>query len=156
VYRRIWIIGVLVLTGAISSCAQLSALTPETLVQAEEKWKAHTPPFYRLVIEMSGDRVETGQFEVTVRSGAVVSFRRNGMVLTPDRGQDYSMEGLFKMLKQELGLAENPSMLGAPAGYSVYPMATFDETTGRLLHYRRTVGGTSNTIEIKVVEYAIQ
>jgi hypothetical protein len=64
------------------------------------------------------------------------------------------MEGLFRMLKQELGLAERPAMLGAPGGYSVYPMAQFDEMTGRLIHYRRTVGGTSNAIEIKVLAFA--
>ena len=102
---------------------------------------------------MSGDRVETGRFEVTVRSGGVVALRRNGLVLTPDRGQDYSMEGLFRMLHQELGLAEKPVMLGAPEGYSAYPTARFDETTGRLIQYRRTVGGTSNTIEVKVLQY---
>ena len=63
------------------------------------------------------------------------------------------MEGLFQMLKQELGLAVRPATLGAPEGYAVYPTARFDETTGRLLHYRRTVGGTANTIEVKVVGY---
>ena len=102
---------------------------------------------------MLGDPVETGRFEVTVRSGEVVSLRRNGVVLPPDRGQDYSMEGLFRMLKQELGLAERPATLGAPEGYSVYPTAQFDEITGRLIHYRRTVGGTANAIEVKLLEF---
>ena len=78
---------------------------------------------YHLVIEMSGDRVETGKFEVMVRDGEVVSLRRNGLIITPGSGQDYSMDGLFRMLMQELGLSEKPSLLGAPGGYSAYLQA---------------------------------
>jgi hypothetical protein len=63
------------------------------------------------------------------------------------------MDGLFHMLQQELGLSEKPSMLGAPEGYSVYTTARFDDTTGRLIRYRRIVGGTSNSIEVAVEEY---
>jgi len=138
----------------IAGCSRLQPLTPAVLAQAEERWKAHRPDFYRLKIEMSGDRVETGRFEVSVRGGEVESLRRNGLVIPPGRGQDYSMDGLFRMLNQELGLAEKPAMLGAPAGYSVYLTAQFDDVSGRLIHYRRSVGGAANTIEVKVEEYS--
>ena len=138
----------------IGGCSRLDTLTPEILDQAEQNWKAHQPAAYRLVIEMSGDRVETGRFEAAIRSGEVVSLRRNGLVIMPGRGQDYSMDGLFQMLKQELGLAGKPAMLGAPPGYSVYPQTRFDDNTGRLIRYRRSVGGTSNAIEVKVLDYA--
>jgi hypothetical protein len=63
------------------------------------------------------------------------------------------MEGLFRVLEQELSLAEKPTMIGAPEGYSVYTNAKFDDTTGRLIRYRRIVGGTSNAIEVNVREY---
>ena len=138
----------------LNGCSRLDTLTPALLAGAQEKWKTHEPPCYKLIIEMSGDRVEAGRFEVEVRSGEVVSLRRNGQVIMPGRGQDYSMNGLFRMLEQELGLAEKPSLLGAAAGYSAYPMAQFDKETGRLIRYRRTVGGASNTIEIDVVGFA--
>ncbi len=141
------------LLALTAACSRLPILTPEILSQAEQKWSAHKPVFYRLVVEMSGDRVETGRFEVDVHSGEVVSLRRNGLVIRPNPGQDYSMDGLFHMLEQELGLAEKPSMLGAPAGYSVYTTAKFDGATGRLIRYRRIVGGASNSIEVNVVEY---
>ena len=143
----------LILFAAVA-CSRLPTLTPELLSQAEQKWNAQRPASYRLVVEMSGDRVEAGGFEVEVHSGQVVSLRRNGLVISPSSGQDYTMEGLFRMLRQEIGLAEKPGMLGAPGGYSVYMNARFDETTGRLLRYRRTVGGTSNSIEVNVEEYA--
>lgn len=137
----------------LAACSRLPPLTPAVLSQAEQKWNAHKPAFYRLTIEMSGDRVETGRFEVEVRSGQVVSLRRNGLVIRPTSGQDYSMEGIFLMLAQELGLAEKPATVGAPPGYSVYTTAKFDETTGRLIRYRRIVGGASNSIEVNVVEF---
>ena len=55
------------LVCALLACSRLQPLTPDVLQQAEAKWMAHRPQFYRLTIEMSGDRVETGRFEVTVR-----------------------------------------------------------------------------------------
>jgi hypothetical protein len=63
------------------------------------------------------------------------------------------MEGLFHMVGQELGLAEKPSTVGAPPGYSVYTTAKFDDRTGRLIRYRRIVGGASNSIEVNVLKY---
>jgi len=128
-------------------------LTAEALTQAESKWRTRGPESYRIVIEMSGDRVQNGRFEVTVRDGLVIELKRNGLVIPPTAGQDYSMAGLFHMLEQEIGLAERPATLGAPEGYSVYLNARFDEMTGRLIRYRRVVGGTSNSIEVNVVEF---
>jgi hypothetical protein len=83
----------------------------------------------------------------------VVSIRRNGLIITPGSGADYSMDGLFRMLTQELGLAEKPALLGAPGGYSAYLQARFDPDNGRLIRYRRSVGGASNSIDVRVLEY---
>jgi hypothetical protein len=105
---------------------------------------------------MSGDRVETGRFDVNVLREQVISLRRNGLVIPPKGGQDYSMDGLFHMLEQELGLAERPATLGAPEGYAVYLNARFDDATGRLVRYRRIVGGTSNSIDVDVVTFEPQ
>jgi hypothetical protein len=137
----------------ITACSRLSTLTPESLAEAESKWNASRPALYRLVIEMKGDRVERERFQVIVRDRKVESISRNGQPVSGTSGEDYSMDGLFHILHQEMGLAKTPSLLGAPGGYSAYLMANFDEKTGRLLAYRRTVGGTSNTIDIKVLEF---
>ena len=139
----------------LNACSRLDSLTPASLNQAQAKWNSSKPPSYRLVIEMKGDRVEREQFEVTVRNGDVISLKRNTQEVKRATGQDYSMDGLFRMLHQELALSEKPSLMGAPEGYSAYPMARFDEQSGRLLAYRRTVGGTSNTIDIRVLEFTI-
>jgi hypothetical protein len=136
-----------------TACSRLSTLTPESLATAESKWNASRPALYRLVTEMKGDRVEKQQFQVIVRDGKVESISRNGQPVSGSSGEDYSMDGLFHILHQEMGLAQKPALLGAPEGYSAYLMADFDEKTGRLVAYRRTVGGTSNTIDIKVLEF---
>jgi hypothetical protein len=144
---------IVALISALSGCSRLQPLTPDILQQAKAKWMVHQPQSYRLVVEMSGDRVETGRFEVTVRGGQVESLRRNGVVIRANAGQDYSMDGLFHMLEQEVGLSERPATLGAPEGYSVYLNAKFDDMTGRLIRYRRIVGGTSNSIDVNVREF---
>jgi hypothetical protein len=150
--KSIWLCGVILV---MCGCDRLPALTIDRLEEAERRWSAHQPAMYELVIEMSGDRVERGRFDVEVRSGHVVNLRRNGFPVQPRPGEDYSMEGLFRMLKQELALAEKPAMLGAAPGYSIYLSARFDADDGRLIHYRRTVGGTANGIDVDVVEYRV-
>jgi len=139
----------------LSTCSRLQALTPETLQTARQSWQSKRPEYYRVVFDMSGDRVETGRFEVTVQGSEVISLRRNGKVILPGRGQDYSMDGLFRMLVQEVDLVQKPTLLGAPEGYSVYAMARFDPEIGRLMRYRRTVGGAKNSVEINVVEFEV-
>lgn len=150
--KRTWIVVPALLL--FIACSRLPTLTPQILMDAEARWNAHRPPSYRLIVEMSGDRVEAGHFELEVSGSNIVSLRRNGLVVRAGAGQDYTMEGLYRMLQQELSLAEKPAMLGAPPGYAVYVTAKFDDDTGRLIRYRRIVGGTSNTINVEVSDFA--
>jgi len=109
-----------------------------------------------MVVEMRGDRLESSQYSVTVRDKNVVQLLRNGKaVTTADGGQDYSVEGLFHILDEELDLAKKPQVLGAPPGYASYPMAQFDGSTGRLLKFQRSVGGAKNSIEIQVTAFDV-
>lgn len=136
----------------LASCSGLSTLTPEMVDQAEAKWNAGKPASYRLVVTMEGDRVERGEFDVEVRNGAVISLKRNGQVVNLKSGEDYSMDGLFKIIRNEMDLAKTPSTFGAPEGYSAYLMGNFDGT-GKIQHYRRAVGGISNSIDIRVLSF---
>jgi hypothetical protein len=137
----------------LASCSGLSTLTSAMLDEAETKWKTARPSSYMLVVAMEGDRVERGEFDVTVEGGVVTAFKRNGEPVSLSAGEDYSMEGLFKFIRQEMDLAKNPALLGAQPGYSVYQMARFDSRTGGLLHYRRSVGGISHSIDIQVLKF---
>ncbi len=134
-------------------CSGLDTLTGPVLDDAERRWAAHRPGSYRMVLEIGGQRVESGRYEVFVFQGAVRRMTFDGIEVAPDRSDDYSIHGLFRTLRQELALSEDPRQLGAPAGYAAYLMARFHPETGRLEHYRRTVGGASNNVDIEVVEF---
>ena len=139
-----------------TGCSRLEQLTESNLTAAEELWQSNVPGLYRAEIEISGERVEDGTFEVLVRSGEVVSITLDGQAVAPERSEDYSISGLFGILRQELALAQEPRLLGAPAGYEAYLLVRFEPDTGRLTHYRRTVGGASNSIDIEVVGFEVQ
>ena len=138
------------------ACSRISELTPDTLHSAQAKWEKFGPPSYRMVVETSGDRMEKSRYEVVVKAKMVVALRRNGSPLQPEAGgNSYTVEGLFRTLDQEIDLKGKPQLLGAPPGYSSYPMASFDGATGRLLRFQRSVGGTKNNIEIIVPEFEV-
>jgi uncharacterized protein DUF6174 len=137
-------------------CSRLSELTPDTLRAAQAQWEKSGPASYRMVVETTGDRIEKSKYEVTVRAKTVIKLVRNGSPLQPEAGDNsYTVEGLFRTLDQEIELKGKPQLLGAPAGFSSYPMARFDSSTGRLLQFQRSVGGTKNNIEIIVREFEI-
>ena len=138
---------------AVAACSRVQTLTPDMLSQAEARWNNAKIGTYHVVIEMQGDRVEKEQFEARIRDNQVEWLKRNGQLVKAGPDQDYSMTGLFRVLRQELDLAKKPTLLGAPEGYTAYPMAAFDQQTGRLVEFRRTVGGTSNSIHIRIVEF---
>jgi hypothetical protein len=137
-------------------CSRLEPLTESNLTAAEELWQSNAPGWYRAVIEISGERVESGTFEVLVRNNAVVGITLDGQTVRPARSEDYSIKGLFGILRQELALAEEPQLLGAPAGYEAYLLVRFDPETGRLEYYTRNVGGASNSIDIEVAGFEVQ
>jgi len=138
------------------SCSRIPELTPRALHEAHDRWNADGPANYRMVVETSSDRMEPSRYEVTVRARRIVKLERNGSPLQPGAGDSsYSVEGLFQTMDQEIDLATKPQKLGAPPGYSSYPMAQFDDRTGRLLRFQRSVGGTKNSIEIKVTEFEV-
>ena len=130
-------------------------MTPELLDQAKRKWQASKPAAYSMTVVMQGDRVERGEYEVDVQGDKVTNFKRNGLVLDPASGHEYSMDGLFRILEEEVDLAKTPASFGAPSGYSAYLLVSFDATSGALQHYRRSVGGISNSIDIEVLKFQL-
>jgi hypothetical protein len=134
-------------------CSSLSSLTPESLQSARQRWEASGITYYRMVVESKSDRLALTKYEVTVRDLEVIKFLENGQLMTAESGHAYSVEGLFHVLAQELDLAKKPELLGAPPGFSIYPMASFDSKTGRLLRYQRSVGGAKSSIEIDVKDF---
>ena len=151
-----FLLSVTTLLFVLTSCSRLEILTDEALRDAQARWNANAPGLYRVVIEMTGGRVEAGVFEALVRGEQVVSLKRNGQVILPERAEDYSIRGLFRILEQELALAQRPSLLGAPPGYAAHLLVRFDSDNGRLERYRRTVTGVDNNIEIAILIFEPQ
>jgi hypothetical protein len=145
----------LTVMGLLCSCARIPELTEGDLNAAEQRWAQVAPARYRAVIEMTGERVEAGTFQVEISGGRVVRLSRNGLAVEPERMEDYSIDGLFDILRRELELALTPRLIGAPEGYQAYLFAEFDEETGRLERYRRTVGGASNAVEIEIIAFEV-
>ena len=149
------ILSILLLT-LNAACARLPELTPDALQAAQARWEKSGPSSYRMAVETDSDRMEPSKYEVTVMAKTIVKLERNGSPLEPDAGSSsYTVEGLFHTMDQEIDLATKPQLLGAPPGYSSYPMASFDPETGRLVRFQRSVGGTKNSIEIKVSNFEI-
>lgn len=145
-----------VLCLLLLACSGLSDLTPQMLDEAEKQWNATKPASYHLVVTMSGDRVDESAYDVQVTNGAVTSLTRNGTEVHSAQGQDYSMDGLFRLIRDEMELSATPVKLGAQAGHAAYLMARFDKASGRLLKYRRVVGGGKNSIDIVVQKFEPQ
>ena len=139
----------------VAGCSGVSSLTSETLQSARQRWEASGITYYRMVVESKSDRLALTKYEVTVRDMEVIKFLENGQLMTAESGHAYSVEGLFRVLAQELDLTKKPELLGAPPGFSIYPMASFDAKTGRLLRYQRSVGGAKNSIEIDVKDFEV-
>lgn len=143
-----------VLVAMVSRRASPPPLTAQDLAAARERWRVHGPNAYEIELRVHADRLESAQYVIVVRDGVVVGSRRDG---TPVASAEdaYSVTGLFEMLEREIELAAQPqSGFGAPAGFRAYLYARFDPENGRPIQYRRTVGGTSNGVEIQVERFA--
>ena len=128
---------------------RLPELTTQAVEQAQATWRAAAPADYDLTLMIAGTELDPGTYAIETRGGEVVSASRDGIALTGS-ADAYSIDGLHKLLLQELDLAANPTRsYGAPAGYRAYLFARFDER-GLPVRFRRVVGGTSRYVEWRI------
>ena len=126
---------------------RLPELTPDSLDAARAAWQAAGIRSYDLTLVMSGTELSSGEYRVQVRDGEARTIVRDGIAVTGS-GEAYTIDGLLKLLGQELVLAETPQRsYGAPAGYRAYLFARFEGERGLPLRFRRVVGGTSRWAE---------
>ncbi|MFQ5600288.1 MAG: hypothetical protein ACE5G2_07010 [Candidatus Krumholzibacteriia bacterium] len=139
-----------VLTALVARREPLDDLTVARLESARMQWAHAALEDYDLEVLVRADRLEDGRFELRVRRGEVVGATQNGLA-TSNAGA-YSIAGLFDILARELELAGRPAAgFGAPEGYRAYLRVRFHAETGYPEKYRRSVGGTSNGVEITVI-----
>ncbi|MBI2186747.1 MAG: hypothetical protein HYU37_06425 [Acidobacteria bacterium] len=153
--HRVWGSAILVL--ALAACFGPPPMAPltETAVEAAwRKWEAHGSDAYRLVVQIRAPRAGATVYDLEVAGGRVVKLTRNGDTVPPQEvaAYDYSMPGLFKLLREDVRLA-----VGTQAPEEAHPAdlrARFDEGTGRLQVYRRVVGTTRRRVLfIEVLDY---
>jgi hypothetical protein len=131
----------------------MERLTAGTLAQAERRWSAHGADTYRAVVRVRAPRFAVAVYRVAVAGGRLVEIERNGEAIRLEDADhyDYSVSGLFALLRDDLQLA------GVRAVGDVPPVdlrARFAPDTGRLVRYRRTVGSARRRVlMIEMLEY---
>ena len=133
---------------------RIPPLTPESLAAAEARWKEAQPTSYRLQIAIGGKR--SGRVEIEVERGEITKMTRDGLV--PHRRatwQAWSVPGMFDTLRQELELAEQPERsFGVAERSQIIERARFDEQYGYPARYQRSVLGSDQDLDWRVVSFA--
>lgn len=142
------------LLPACGGSPPMAPLTEAGVEAAWQKWQAGEPDAYRLVLQIRAPRAAAVVYDLEVAGGQVVTLTRDGRVVPPEeiRAYDYSMAGLFKLLREDtrLVVAEQTPEEARPADLR----ARFDDATGRLQVYRRVVGTTRRRVLfIEVLQY---
>jgi len=149
-------VATLLLPLLLSGCSQapLEPLTGAAVEAAQKKWEARGAKAYHLVVHVRAPRAPAVVYDLEVAGDQVVKLIRDGRVVPPEEmaAYSYSMADLFKLLREDVRLAEaelTPEE-ARPADLRV----RFDEETGRLDVYRRTVGtARRRVLFIEVMEY---
>lgn len=133
----------------------MEPLTDAALGTAERRWEAHGADGYHLVVRVRAPRVAPAVYDLVVEGGQVTRIRRDdGRAVPPEAARDYSIAGLFRLLRSDLRLADVPHVGDVPP---IDLRARFEAETGRLVRYRRTVGtARRRVLLIEVLEYEPQ
>jgi hypothetical protein len=131
----------------------MEPLTARTLAEAEGRWDAHGADSYHVVVRVRAPRTTVAVYDVLVAGGRLVAIQRDGQAIrAEDAGHyDYSVSGLFTLLRDDLRLADVPRIGDTPP---LDLRARFEPDTGRLVRYRRTVGSARRRVlMLEVLEY---
>ena len=151
----VWGTALLLLLAACSDVGgppPLKALTESDLDAAEQRWAARGADSYHLAVKVKAiPRTDPVVYDVMVANGEVAGLERDGQVVTLAEAYDYSVQGLFHLLRDDLPLTEGPQVDNDPV---VDLQVRFDAVTGRLELYRRRVStARRDTMTIEVLEY---
>ncbi len=146
------VLGLLAVTAIVTlvSFNLRQQLKPEQLEAARLLWKEKQPRDYDLQwTKKSGG--STATFQVWVRHGRVQGVvmkqgdapeKATAIPLPPRLYADYDMTALFDDIERFLKIDAEPR---SPRAFNV---ASFDSADGHLIHYRRSVMGTGQSVEI--------
>ena len=97
--------------------------------------------------------METLIYDIVVRGGGIASIKRDGNAIQPEHTEDYSISGLFHLMRLEMEL-QKKSPEGTPEALATM-FAYFEPETGRIQRYRRSAIGSrrTRTLKIEVLNY---
>ncbi|MEZ4272038.1 MAG: DUF6174 domain-containing protein [Myxococcota bacterium] len=143
------LLGVGCLLVAAIGCAKGEPLTLTAIQDAQARWEARGLHSYRMVLEIDGDLIDSGRFEVEVRHDKITRLTRN-QVAVASRDPFYTVDGFFKFLRDELEMAADPARYWqASPGTNIHQRAHF-HAWGYPTRYLRAVVGTKQNITVVV------
>jgi hypothetical protein len=133
----------------------MEPLTAGTLDAARHRWEARGSDSYRLVVRVRAPRRDPTVYDVEVVGGRLVRVAHDGEPLRLEDvaadHADYSVLGLFELLRQDLRWTDVAQVGDVPA---VDLRAYFEPESGRLVRYRRSVGTSRRRVlMVEVVGY---
>ena len=138
----------------LSGCSSGVVVTPESLAQAKQTWKAAGFPDYDL--EWTAAGMTSAHYAVTVRGGSVrmvesVAPDGRRYELHPAEPGFFGVDGLFTTIADELAQLTVDRPFGQPRGTKVVMRFTPDPKLGYPRSYRRNVLGTPQGLAIDVL-----
>lgn len=125
-------------------------LTLGALEAAEGRWRDRGPRDYLLAVEIGGS--QEGRHEVRVREGRVEAMTTGERPVPESAWEYWSVEGMFRQLRQELALARDPRKAhGAADPATVTLRIRFDADLGAPRYFLRHVSGRATGIWWKIL-----
>jgi hypothetical protein len=121
-------------------------LNLKQLQAARSLWDSKGPKDYQMLykVRRGGEKQQDSYF-VEVRGGKVVSVVLNGEQRLEPRLLDYhSMTGLFNMIELFLKQDDGPNRP------QIFCRGYFDQADGHLVQFVRRVGGTNESVDLRV------
>ena len=108
-------------------------VTKERLAEAARLWHAAKIANYAMDLETSG--AQTGKYHIEVRDGQLARITRNGQAADPASGEFWTVDGLLRMIEQELDAAEHPGKGMFPEQTQVWLRLRYDARSGYPVRY---------------------
>jgi hypothetical protein len=144
-----------VLCALASGCGQGEEVTTDALHEARERWQRAGIEDYNLEWTTTGARA--GHYRVFVRGGEVRSVRlvQDGQEREARPGDKsyYGIDGLFRVIDEELAQRLDERPFGQPKGSRVLLRMECDPRYGFPRQFRRDVAGSIRGLVLDVVEF---
>lgn len=145
------------LVASIIGCGETGdPVQLERLEKDSARWNDAAIRDYDLTWQSLSSRNQS-VYKVYVRDGEVRAVRLlrpdgKAVALKPADTKFYSVEGLFRTIREELAQSQEPRPFGQPPGTTVILTMRSDERLGYPTLYRRDIFGVEDRLGIDVIE----